>query len=284
MDNDDLMLEGERSAQDATCPGAQESEQEHTAKIEQETARAQKEAAEAQRKVAEAQRDAERDKLRQAKLAYKQAKRENRGQFLKLLCRVPKIAWFILVVAILGIGLYASIARTASQPVETSFSSQLTKIVNVNRLSTARFAYEGIAEKKNSEKEIEYRVSYRAEVEASFDLSRIDFSNIDEEAKTVYPVLPQISLKTTVDDGSFDFFEQNPSVNTKDVIKICRKDASKEVKENSSIEAIAIENLQDTVEALAKPLLDSKGYTISWDESPAKPEQSEAPKESKDQK
>lgn len=87
--------------------------------------------------------------------------------------------------------------------------------------------------------------------------------------------------QTTVDDDSFDFFEQNPAVNTKDVIKVCRKDATKEVTENSSIAAVALENLRDTVEALASPLLDSKGYTISWEEPPAKTEHTKNAKEQK---
>ena len=271
----------EQGGQHDAGPTPSSAEHERAARIDQETARAQKEAADAQRSTAEVQRDIERDKLRQAKFAYKQAKRENRGQFLKLLYRVPKLVWLVLAVALIGGAVYASIVSTSSAPVETSFSSQLTKIVDVSRLATARFAYEGIAEKKNEKKETEYRVFYRAEVEASVEMSQIDFSNIDDETKTVYPVLPETSFKTTVDDDSFDFFEQNPAVNTKDVIKVCRKDATKEVTENSSIAAVALENLRDTVEALASPLLDSKGYTISWEEPPAKTEHTKNAKEQK---
>ena len=271
----------EQGGQHDAGPTPSSAEHERAARIDQETARAQKEAADAQRSTAEVQRDIERDKLRQAKFAYKQAKRENRGQFLKLLYRVPKLVWLVLAVALIGGAVYASIVSTSSAPVETSFSSQLTKIVDVSRLATARFAYEGIAEKKNEKKETEYRVFYRAEVEASVEMSQIDFSNIDDETKTVYPVLPEISFKTTADDDSFDFFEQNPAVNTKDVIKVCRKDATKEVTENSSIAAVALENLRDTVEALASPLLDSKGYTISWEEPPAKTEHTKNAKEQK---
>lgn len=77
----------EQGGQHDAGPTPSSAEHERAARIDQETARAQKEAADAQRSTAEVQRDIERDKLRQAKFAYKQAKRENRGQFLKLLYR-----------------------------------------------------------------------------------------------------------------------------------------------------------------------------------------------------
>lgn len=111
-------------------------------------------------------------------------------------------------------------------------------------------------------------------------MSRIDFSRIDEEHKVVYPILPEIQLKAKVDEDSFEFFEQNPQTSTPDVIKICRKDAANEVAKNSSITEVAQENLKDAVIALTTPLLESEGYTISWDAPPAeeKPSKEDAAK------
>ena len=154
-------------------------------------------------------------------------------------------------------------------------SSQLSKIVSVSKLSTARFTYEGIAEKKNKDGNVEYHVFYSADVEAGADMSKINFGNIDEEKKIVYPVLPEITLATTVDDTSLEFFERNFDINIEDVIELCRKDASKEVKADSDIYDLAVENLKDTIEALTNPLLAQEGYTISWE----KPEEDESAEE-----
>lgn len=208
--------------------------------------------------------------VEQAKINLKRTKKERINQIFKLFNRVPKLVWLILAAAILIGGAYASIAKVTSQPMKTDFSSRLSKIVDVNRLSTARFTYEGIAEKHNNENEVEYRVFYSADVEASFDMSKIDFTHIDEEQKIVYPILPDIQLKAKVDEDSFEFFEQNPQTSTPDVIKICRKDAANEVEKNSSITEVAKENLKDAVIALTTPLLESEGYTISWDAPPVK--------------
>lgn len=89
---------------------------------------------------------------------------------------------------------------------------------------------------------------------------------IDEEGKVVYPQLPELQIESpTVDTKSLEFFEQNPDVDMKDVIKLCKKDAQSKVNNDSDIKSTAESNLKKTIEALTSPLLKSKGYTLSWD-------------------
>lgn len=66
-----------------------------------------------------------------------------------------------------------------------------------------------------------------------------------------------------VDSGSLDFFENNPSVEIDEVIKLCKQDAQQETKTNGDIISIAASNLEQTVDALTKDLVEAKRIQIA---------------------
>ena len=127
-------------------------------------------------------------------------------------------------------------ARTEST---ISVESQLQAAVNIDDLSTAKFHYGGVAVK-----------------------SDITFE-VDDTAKTVTPILPKPTIgDVVVDSGRLDFFENNPSVEIDEVIKLCKQDAQQETKTNGDIISIAASNLEQTVDALTKDLVEAKGYKL----------------------
>ena len=84
--------------------------------------------------------------------------------------------------------------------------------------------------------------------------------------KTVTPVLPEITVNTvTVDPDSLSFIPQNPDVELKDIMTVCKEDALKEASESKELYQTAEENLQSAIEALLSPILKNAGYTMQWD-------------------
>ena len=97
---------------------------------------------------------------------------------------------------------------------------------------------------------------------AGVKMSDITFE-VDDTAKPVTPILPKPTIgDVVVDSGSLDFFENNPSVEIDEVIKLCKQDAQQETKTNGDIISIAASNLEQTVDALTKDLVEAKGYKL----------------------
>lgn len=145
--------------------------------------------------------------------------------------------------------------------------TQLQEVVAINKLSTARSVYKGIAIKYNEDGGIAYHVYYKSDVTAGIDMKDITYT-IDEANKVVTPILPEPTINSPeVDASSIEFFEQNPSVDMGEALSLCKQDALEKVSQSTEIKSYATANLQKTVEALMNPLLSSKGYSISWDAS-----------------
>lgn len=142
--------------------------------------------------------------------------------------------------------------------------TQLQEVVAINKLSTARSVYKGVAIKYNDDGSIAYHVYYKSDVTAGINMKDITYT-IDEENKVVTPLLPEPTINSPeVDASSIEFFEQNPSVDMGEALSLCKQDALEKVSQSTEIKSYATANLQKTVEALMNPLLSDKGYTISW--------------------
>ena len=144
--------------------------------------------------------------------------------------------------------------------------STLEKAVEVSDLSVAEYNYNGVYEhhEEDSDK-VDYRIKYNAVVKVGINMGDIKFT-IDEENKTVTPVLPELTINDViVDTGSLGYMPENSDVEVNEAIKYCKQDVQKEAGESEQLKEVADENLQSAVEALIKPLLDSAGYTIKWD-------------------
>lgn len=146
-------------------------------------------------------------------------------------------------------------------------SSTLTEIIDISELSTAQFTYNGIAEiyKDEKQEKVKCYIRYDAKVKAGINMKEVKFE-IDNENKTVKPILPEIKITAKlVDDQSLSFIPANTKVEMKDVLVACKKDAEQEAKESQELLVSSEKNLKSIIEALLYPILDSNGYSIIWD-------------------
>lgn len=223
-------------------------------------ARAEKAAADAQYRV-EKQRE-------HAVKAERRAMRSNRREVLPMKAKLimgAACAVVVVVAVVFGIPAYQ-----ASQNKTTYFtSSQLSKIVNISKLSTATYRHSGIADKYNDKGEVEYHVYYESTVDASYDMGAIDFE-IDNDAKTIKPILPEPTIgDPNIDTSSIDYLPKDPNASIRDVETICKEDARAEVKSAGGILYTAHENMKRIIDALLRPIVSEDGYEIIWFEEDA---------------
>lgn len=237
---------------------------------------AKRKAAEEQRKAAEEQKqaDAERRKADEASARSererrKTARSERRSNRARSFIRLPislKIGIALGVLAVIALTIIGgSFLHNFLQPNEILTSSQLAKMVNVSRLSTAEFIYNGIAEQVDDEGNVRCHIYYEAKIGAGVDMSQIQFE-IDQENRIVYPIIPEIEIEEPeIDEASIEFFERNPNISTQDVMRVCKEDAQSEAEETGQIYETALINMRSAVEALTNPLVESYGYSIEWE-------------------
>lgn len=132
--------------------------------------------------------------------------------------------------------------------------------------STAEFVYNGVAEKKNenSPEDVDCYIAYDANVKVGINMEDVKFK-IDEEKKTVTPILPEIEINiATLDENSISYIPKNPDLSLKEVITLCKEDAINEANTSDKLYETAEENLQSVIEALLAPILEHEGYSIQW--------------------
>ena len=221
----------------------------------------------AEKELVDAQRCLEKQRERAAK-AERRAMRSNRREVLPMKAKLimgAACAAVVVVAVVFGIPAYQ-----ASQNKTTYFtSSQLSKIVNINKLSTATYRHSGIADKYNDKGEVEYHVYYESTVDASYDMGAIDFE-IDNDAKTIKPILPEPTIgDPNIDTASIDYLPKDPNASIRDVETICKEDARAEAKSAGGILYTAHENMKRIIDALLKPIVSEDGYEIIWSEEDA---------------
>ena len=168
---------------------------------------------------------------------------------------IPIIAGLAIIIIIATIIIPLIANKSNSAKIVTS--SQLEKAVNISDLSTAEFVYNGIAEK--------YNIKYDASVKVGINMNDIDF-NIDNSNKTITPILPEIKINSiSVDESSLSYIPKNPDMELNEILDCCQIDAQNEASNTDELYDTAKENLQTVVEALLKPITDTKGYKIKWD-------------------
>ena len=145
-------------------------------------------------------------------------------------------------------------------------SSQLEKAIDISQLSTAEFVYNGIAEKYDDDKpeKVECYIAYHADVKVGIQMEDVEFE-IDEENKTVTPILPEISVNiAALDENEISYIPKNPDIPLKEIIVLCKEDAVREANDSKKLYQTAEENLKAVIEALVSPILEHAGYTIQW--------------------
>lgn len=144
--------------------------------------------------------------------------------------------------------------------------STLISAIDVTELSTSQFTYNGIAElyKDKNPSKIECYVRYCAKVKAGINMNDVDFE-IDNNKKTIRPILPNISITTNlIEEESLSFIPSNIKIDLKDILTACKNDATQEAAKSEELVKSAEENLKSIIEALLCPILDAEEYTIIW--------------------
>lgn len=174
----------------------------------------------------------------------------------------------IIPVAILAIAvsLFYSTMLNKIDKDDIITSSQLEKAIDISRLSTAEFVYNGVAEKYDDDEpeEVECHIAYEANVKVGIQMEDVKF-DIDEEKKTVTPVLPEINVNiATLDEKSISYIPKDPDIALKEIIALCKEDAKNEANNSEKLYQTAEENLRAVIEALLSPILENAGYSIVW--------------------
>ena len=183
----------------------------------------------------------------------------NRKGFARIKTNIL-IAVLIVVLAVVGVTLLKNRQNTVILT-----SSTLEKVTAVSDINVTRFPYEGIADIKNKDGKHLYYVKYAATVTASADMSKMTF-DIDNEAKTVRPILPEIQIKQPVlDEKKFSFMPDGANIDLKTVIKTCKDDVVEEVKADKNLYSVAGDNLKQAVTGLIMPITEAEGYQIVWE-------------------
>ena len=188
------------------------------------------------------------------------------GRIISGLPRKVKLAIAGACAVIIIVAIVIGVPVIQSKLNKTTYltASQLTEIVNASKLSTAEYLYNGIADKCNDKGEAEYHVYYESTISASYDMSAITF-DIDEEAKTITPHLPEPEIgDPSIDTTTLDYLPENPKANLKDVISICKADVLAEVASAGGILYTANQNMRRTMDALLVPVTEKTGYNITW--------------------
>lgn len=190
------------------------------------------------------------------------------NKMIKKLIKIFLSYWSVLVgIMIVIFIIYAKKSHIFDEGKTTIItSSTLMEAIDISELSTAQYTYNGIAEiYDNDGEEVECYIKYNARVKAGIDMKDVTFE-IDEENKTVTPILPEIQINSnTVDDKKISFIPEDNDIELKDILLACEKDAMNETKKSTELVDCAKENLKSIIEALITPILQPNGYSIKWD-------------------
>ena len=178
--------------------------------------------------------------------------------------RVPPFVYFIgmaIVVIAIAVKIFPGLLSSRVTIIDTE---TLKEKVAISELSTAKFAYNGIATYMEGDKEI-CKILYHAYVNVGADFSKIEF-NKDDDNKTVNPVLPDIRITSTVvDETSLSFIPSSSTVKLSDAIKVCKEDVQKKAADCDELWISGKDRLQNYAEGLIYPYVQKYGYRIIWE-------------------
>lgn len=181
--------------------------------------------------------------------------------------KTKQILIILTVVVVVALIAIAPLFFNAGRGGTTITKTTLKDTVSISKLSTAEFTYEGIATKETRNGAPLYYIYYKASANTEIDLEQIDFE-IDEDKKTITPLLPTPSISSLViDETALDFLPKDAEIDIHDVIEICKADAAEEISKNPLIKDTATQNMRTTIEALLSPILKDSGFTIVWNSS-----------------
>lgn len=166
----------------------------------------------------------------------------------------------ILLITVIGIGA----GKIASSKAKIITSSTLTEIIKTSKISGAQFVYNGIAEvyKNEESRKVKCYVKYDAQVTARVDLEKVNIE-VDDEAKKVKVILPELELDTELKDNSFSFISKNNNVEISEIILACKEDAKKEAKQSKEFIDSAKQNIMKNITTYIYGTLKANGYELA---------------------
>ncbi len=185
---------------------------------------------------------------------------------------IPALIAAAVVIAVL-VFVFIKFSSSEKSEREVVTISTLEKIVKSSELSTYKSVYNGVAEVHNEEKpeEIDYYVSYNAEVSVGIDFDQIAFRE-DPERKIIYIDLPPAkitNISVNVDSEDAYIF-QNSDADTVGAVERaqekCIEDVKTECERNEQLFDSAILSAKNSLTALTQPFVDRyfSGYTIEF--------------------
>lgn len=181
----------------------------------------------------------------------------------------------VLAIVTVVIVLYVKKATLSKPEPEIISTSELYKIVDVNKLYTYQCVYNDVCtvkEKDHPEKDA-YYVAYTATIQAGIDVKKIkiDTEEPDDQHVSVIVTIPKITLgEPEVDVDSLDYMFVDKSAETGTVFQeaynACIADVKEKSEEEQTIYNMAAENAKNAIQALVQPFLDAqkgdKEYTL----------------------
>ncbi len=187
--------------------------------------------------------------------------------FKQVLTGAIIISAIIIAIAIVCSAPKKSSTNTNSPEIVTI--STLQKIVNVSKLSTVKFVYNGSTNVSSGNK-TDYYVSYKSIVSVGVDFDKISLEQ-DSEAKKIYVTIPPPEITdTSVDIESLDFIFNNKKANELSALQTayekCVEDVRNECKSNDKMFDLAQKGIEDTIRALTQPIIDElfDGYELEF--------------------
>lgn len=202
----------------------------------------------------------------EARRSREEERREGRSRmregWAKFRHKKPAVILLVVVVLFIGVTLYIQHQKnvdTTPEPRITA-TSDLEGTMKVGYLSTLKYDYHGIAEHHDVKKvfdfvvsdTVDYRVKYTATFRVYYDLESVKFKKGEDGTFTAYLPDPQIGEPVVATNG-LGYLPDTASPDPSEVYDLCMQDAS-EV-DTSEMATYAESGLEDTVQALAAPLL-----------------------------
>ncbi len=176
-----------------------------------------------------------------------------------------KICLIVILIAcaLLFIRLMSNIfIKYNSKKEHFSASSSLISVEEIASLSVSEFVYNGIAQIEKDNGDIDYNILYNSTVKVSVDAENINYE-IDDNNKTIRFTFSDFMYEDPIiDTDSLRFIPSERSVEIRDIIAICRKDALTEAKRSEKLIILAKDNLESIMEAWYSPIFD--GYTFEF--------------------
>lgn len=180
--------------------------------------------------------------------------------------KVFKLVRFVGIAVVLAACLIRFVLLNSSSNINIITSSTLTKAIDIADLSTAEFKYRGIADvyTDESQSNVRCRICYNAVVKAGINMKDVKF-DVNEEAKVVTAILPEIGIKVNViDEQSMAVLPSNADIQVAEMLKYSKEDAEKEATASGELKAVARENLESTIKALVLPILKPQGFSLEF--------------------